>query len=59
MKNPCQMCIERDICQGKFHCKKRIAFLRWKEKADQIRKHTKEIMERSRRNGGAARDDGD
>lgn len=47
MKNPCDICIERDFCQSEFPCKKRLAFLRWKEKADRIREHTKQIMERS------------
>lgn len=49
MKNPCDICLERDFCQGEFPCKKRLAFLKWKDKAAQIREHTKKVMERHRK----------
>ena len=46
MENPCNTCIEHDFCQGEFPCKKRLAFLRWKEKAARISEHIKEVMAR-------------
>ena len=46
MDNPCKTCIEHDFCQGEFPCKRRLAFLRWKEKAAQISEHIKEVMAR-------------
>lgn len=48
MKDPCGLCIERDFCQSEFPCRKRQAFLRWKDKARHIREYTKQVMERSR-----------
>ena len=42
MKDPCKnKCIERDFCQGEFPCRKRLAYLRWKEKAALIWKKDK------------------
>lgn len=36
MKDPCKSCIEHDFCQGELPCKKRLSFLRWKERAAAI-----------------------
>lgn len=38
MKDPCKTCIENDLCQSLFPCKRRLGYLRWKEGVAQIRK---------------------
>lgn len=57
MTNPCTKCIEHDFCQGEFPCKRRLAFLRWKEKAQEISNHVKTIMERHRITGAQKHND--
>lgn len=46
MTNPCESCEDHDLCQGEFPCKKRLAYIRWKEKAASIWKREKTKNER-------------
>lgn len=49
MENPCEKCREYDFCQTELPCKRHDAYLRWKEKCKEIRKHTQEVMERAKK----------
>lgn len=50
MENPCEKCREYDICQEQLlPCKRHDAYLRWKDKCKEIRKHTQEVMERAKK----------
>lgn len=58
MKDPCERCIEYDLCKSKTPCKRKEAYARWKLKCKEIREHTLEIMARAReeKNGRKERD---
>lgn len=50
MENPCDKCREYDICQEQLlPCKRHDAYLHWKEKCKEIRKHTQEVMARAKK----------
>lgn len=50
MNDPCVKCIERDRCSksGIDRCKKKSAFVRYKEKCKAIAERTVQIMEDAR-----------
>lgn len=52
MNDPCEKCIERDFCRTKLPCRRHDAYIRWKEKCKEIRKHTQEVMERAKKENG-------
>lgn len=53
MTNPCERCREYDICQGQEPCKKRDAYLRLRERYEEICKKTREkIQEQREKNNG-------
>lgn len=37
MKDPCEHCIEYDLCKSKTPCKRKEAYARWKLKCKEIR----------------------
>ena len=41
MESPCKKCVEQKFCQGELPCRKRMAYLRWKEKAASLWKDKK------------------
>lgn len=48
MRDPCEICIERDRCAGRQPYKKKTAYGRYKEKCKEIAEHTKRIMQRTK-----------
>lgn len=48
MKDPCERCIEYDLCKSKTPRKRKEAYARWKLKCKEIREHTLEIMARAK-----------
>ena len=42
MRDPCEICMERDRCAGGQPCKKKDAYGRYKEKCKEIAEHTEE-----------------
>lgn len=51
MENPCEKCREYDICQGKEPCKKNDAYLRLRERYEEICEKTrKKIQEQREKN---------
>lgn len=44
MRDPCEICMERDRCAGRQPCKKKTAYGRYKEKCKEIAEQTKERM---------------
>lgn len=54
MTNPCETCLERDFYEDTNldrPCRRRQAYDNWKEKAKEIREHTKEVMRRAKDGG--------
>lgn len=52
MRNPCETCLEYDLCQGtELPCQKRDAYAKYKGKCKEIRKHIKEVTEREKNSG--------
>lgn len=49
MKDPCEKCMECDFCEEELPCKRKEAYIRWKEGCERIQKHTIEVMERAKK----------
>lgn len=48
MRDPCEICMERDRCAGWKPCKKKDAYGRYKVKCKEIAEHTKRVMQRTK-----------
>lgn len=48
MKDPCEICMDKDRCGGSQPCQKKTAYGRYKKKCKEIAKHTKRVMQRAK-----------
>ena len=48
MKDPCEICMDKDRCGGSQPCQKKTAYGRYKKKCKEIVKHTKRVMQRAK-----------
>ena len=48
MKDPCEICMDKDRCGGSQPCQKKTAYGRYQKKCKEIAKHTKRVMHRAK-----------
>lgn len=48
MKDPCEICMDKDRCGGSQPCSTKKAYIKYKKKCKEIAEHTKKVMQRAK-----------